>query len=247
MLLESLVNSSRHNDRCTHGTVVKLQISCCSPFSVVTKQSDPAAAACVLPASLSSAHHWSQRRGLGRALSFRSHDFLHYVLLGQILHLHTRRRQCIHPQNWYWPRVTVNWQLFFAGVVALVHRAESLKKFQAHFEVHHRLRLNPWACASWPSANHSFASLLPWFSSPSVSVDFVPVDFLFSVATLNGHSRDSVVPRLLTPHPLSVRPEHGLSAVPELPYQGTCSGLPRESSRSTGVDRGHCTKERSTV
>ena len=32
MLLESLVTSSRHNDRCTHGIVVRLQTSCCSPF-----------------------------------------------------------------------------------------------------------------------------------------------------------------------------------------------------------------------
>ena len=33
------------------------------------------------------------------------------------------------------------------------------------------------------------------FLSPSVFVDFP-----FFVATLNGHSRDLVVPRLLTPH-----------------------------------------------
>ena len=45
VLLESLVTSSRHNNRCTHGIVVTLQTSCCSPFSVVTKQNDPAAAA----------------------------------------------------------------------------------------------------------------------------------------------------------------------------------------------------------
>ena len=45
VLLESLVTSSRHNDRCIHGIVIKLQGSCCSPFSVVTKQNNPAAAA----------------------------------------------------------------------------------------------------------------------------------------------------------------------------------------------------------
>ena len=38
VLLESFVNSSRHNDRCTHGIVVKFQTSCCPPFSVVTKK-----------------------------------------------------------------------------------------------------------------------------------------------------------------------------------------------------------------
>ena len=50
VLSESLVTSTRYNDRCTHGTVIKLQTLCCSPFSVVTKQNDPAAAAylCVL-------------------------------------------------------------------------------------------------------------------------------------------------------------------------------------------------------
>ena len=40
-----------------------------------------------------------------------------------------------------------------------------------------RLHLSPWAYASLPLANHSASSLPPWFSSPSVSVNF-----LFSVA-----------------------------------------------------------------
>ena len=40
-----------------------------------------------------------------------------------------------------------------------------------------------------------------WFSFPFVFVDSVSVDFLFSVAILNGHSRDFVVPLLLTLHP----------------------------------------------
>ena len=61
--------------------------------------------------------------------------------------------------------------------------------------VFHRLRLNPWAYASLPLANHSASSLPLWFSFPSVFVDF-----LFIVATLNGHSRDFVVPQLLTHH-----------------------------------------------
>ena len=55
-LLELSVTSLRHSDRCTLGIEVKLFLSCCSPFSVVMKQNDPAAA-CVLLASLSSARH----------------------------------------------------------------------------------------------------------------------------------------------------------------------------------------------
>ena len=45
VLLESSITSSRHNDRCTHRKAVKMCISCCSQFSVVTKQNDTAAAA----------------------------------------------------------------------------------------------------------------------------------------------------------------------------------------------------------
>ena len=45
VLPESLVTSLRHNDPCTHGIVIKLQTSCCSPFSAVTEENDPAAAA----------------------------------------------------------------------------------------------------------------------------------------------------------------------------------------------------------
>ena len=39
IMLESLATSSRQHDRCTHGIVVKLKTSCCSPFSVVVKRS----------------------------------------------------------------------------------------------------------------------------------------------------------------------------------------------------------------
>ena len=42
---ESSVTSLRHSDRCTLGTVVKLQKSCCSPFAAVTKHNDSGAAA----------------------------------------------------------------------------------------------------------------------------------------------------------------------------------------------------------
>ena len=45
MLPKSSVTSLRQNDRCTHGTVVNLHMSCGSPISAVTKQNDPAAAA----------------------------------------------------------------------------------------------------------------------------------------------------------------------------------------------------------
>ena len=38
---------------------------------------------------------------------------------------------------------------------------------------------------------------------------FVSVDFPCSVVTLNGHSRASVVPRLLIPHPHLDGPEAG--------------------------------------
>ena len=55
------------------------------------------------------------------------------------------------------------------------------------------------------------------------SVDFVPVDFLFSVATLNCHSR-SVVTRLLTPHPHLKWPEAGSAALPEQVQQVGAAG-----------------------
>ena len=92
-------------------------------------------------------------------------------------------------------------------------------------------------------ANHSASSLPPWFSSPFVSVDFVPVDFLFSVAALNGHSRDSVVPRLLTHPPHLEWPEAG-SAAPGGGAAGwpECGGT-RGGARSRDLDLG-CLLER---
>ena len=95
---------------------------------------------------------------------------MHFALPDELQHLHTRR---LGPQ-------LVNWQLIFAGEEEVAQWADGLGKFQAHFEVLHRLRLNPWACASWPLVNHSASSLPPWFSYPSVSVDFVLVNVLFS-------------------------------------------------------------------
>ena len=81
--------------------------------------------------------------------------------------------------------------LILTGEVVLA--GECLKKFQVRFVVLLRLRLSPWAYAS--SATRSASSLRLWFSFPSVFVDFH-----FFVATLNGHSRDFVVPQLLTHH-----------------------------------------------
>ena len=70
MLLESSVTSSRHNYRCTLGRAVKLKKSCCSPFAVVTKQNDPAAAAHLC--------FWRHCPiDLGKELSFQSPDFVH--------------------------------------------------------------------------------------------------------------------------------------------------------------------------
>ena len=77
---------------------------------------------CVFPASLSSAHHWSKRRGLSRALSFRSPDFVHKI---------RRCPHCLHPQSCCWQLVLENLLLVLEEEV-LVQWVESLKKFQAH-------------------------------------------------------------------------------------------------------------------
>ena len=99
-----------------------------------------------LERSLTSSSLWSLHQVLKTTLGFPL-----AVLVGQVLHLHTRRRpHCIHPQSWYWPKVLVNWQLVLAGKVALVQWAECFKKFQVHFEVLHPLRL----------FRHGFLSLL---------------------------------------------------------------------------------------
>ena len=81
------------------------------------------------------------------------------------------------------------------GEVAQVVVGECLKKVQVRFVVLHRLRLGPWACASLRLESQSASSLRLWYSFPSVFVDFP-----FFEATWNGHSRDLVVPRLLTLH-----------------------------------------------
>ena len=73
--------------------------------------------------------------------------------------------------------------------------AGTSQQHPVRFVVLHRPRLSPWAYASLPVASHSASSLPLWFSFLSVFVDFH-----FFVATLNCHSRDLVVARLLTPH-----------------------------------------------
>ena len=140
---------------------------------------------CVPLASLSNAHQWSEREGLGRALFSWIHDFVHFVLLGLILLLRARHRfQRIHPQSWYWSMFFVNWSkqywsmdrvnlmLIVTREVVLVLEAECLKKFQVCFVVLHHLRLSPWAHASLPLANHLASSLRLWFSFFSVFLDF---------------------------------------------------------------------------
>ena len=76
----------------------------------------------------------------------------------------------------------VNRMLILTGEVVLVLEAECVKTFQVRFVVLHRLR-------------KSFG----FFTSTVVFFPFF-VDLFFFVATLNGHSRDFVVPQLLTYH-----------------------------------------------
>ena len=93
----------------------------------------------------------------------------------------------------------MNWLLVLDEEVVLVQLCESSKRFQAHFEVLHRLHLNPWAHTSWPLVAYS-AAFLKWFSSPFVFVDPVSVSPHDFVVTLNDYSHDSVDPRLLNFH-----------------------------------------------
>ena len=116
------------------------------------------------------------------------------------MHFFRRCTHFLHPQSCYWHLVLENLLQVLEEEVVLVQSVESLKKFQAHFEGLHRLHLNPWAFAFWPSAIHS-AAFLQEFSFPFDFVDPVSVDFPFEAVTLNDHPRDFVVPRLLNLHP----------------------------------------------
>ena len=154
---------------------------------------------CVSQASLSNAHHWLKRRDLDRTLSFQSPDFVHC----------TRRcTHCLHHQKLHWQLVLANWLLVLDEEVARDQSVESLKRFQAHFEVLHRPHLNPWTCASLPSAVY-LAAILHQFSFPSVLVDPVSMSLLVLVVTLNGRSRDFVDPQLLHHHLRPELPESG--------------------------------------
>ena len=156
---------------------------------------------CVLLASLSNAHHWSERKGLGRALFLRSPDFVHFVLLPDSPFQRASSLSADSSSELVLVGVLcelveevlvdgpVNWMLILTGEVVLVLEAECLQTFQVRFVVLHRLRLSPWACASSPSANHAASSLRLNFSFPCACVDF-----LLLVANLNGHSCDLVVP-----------------------------------------------------
>ena len=155
---------------------------------------------CVLLASLSNAHHWSERKGPARALFFRSHDFVHFVLLGQILLLRARHRgQRIHPQSWYWSMFfvnwskqywsmdRVNWMLILTGEVLLVLEAECLKTFQVRFVVLHRLRLCPWTYASvFGKSLVFFTSALVFFPFCHCGLSFLCGDFERSLTRLCG-------------------------------------------------------------
>ena len=96
------------SDRCTHGIVVSHPVVFRVPWSR-NKMIQLRLRSCVLLASLSSAHHWSEHKCLGRALSFLSRDFVHFVLLVQNLLLRARHRcQRIHPESWHWSMFFVN-------------------------------------------------------------------------------------------------------------------------------------------
>ena len=149
---------------------------------------------CVSPVSLSNSHHRSERRHLGRTMSFRSPDFVRYI------HRYTH---CLHPQSCTGQLVLENLLRILYEEEVLVQQVDNLKRFQSHSEVLHRPHLNPWTFTFWPSVIHS-AAPLQQFSFPIVFVDPVAVSLLALVLTLYGRSRDFVDPRLLNLH---LRPE----------------------------------------
>ena len=103
-----------------------------------------------------------------------------------------------------------------------------MKKFQARFEVLHRLHLNQWASAFWHLANHS-AALLQQSSFLSVFVDPVSVSLLVLEVTLIGRSRDFVDPRLLNLRPAKMNVEvfaHAISSLLERPLCSADGGGP---------------------
>ena len=70
---------------------------------------------CVFQASLSSVHHWSRCRDLGKALSFQSSDFVHCT---------RGYTHCFRHQLWHWQLAPVNWLLVLNSQVALEQMVE---------------------------------------------------------------------------------------------------------------------------
>ena len=119
-----------------------------------------------------------------------------------------RCTHCLHPQSCQRQLVLVSWLLVLASwllvlvvldeEVVLAQQVENVKNFQAHFEVLHRLHPNPWTSAFWHSASHSAVAFRQWFSFLFFGTLFL---WTLSAVTLNGDSRDFVVPRLLNLQP----------------------------------------------
>ena len=145
------------------------------------KQNVPAAAAylCVSD-DIVQCSSLVKRRDLGRTMSFRSPDIVHYF------HSWT---QCLHRQSCEGQMVLENLLSVLDEEEVLVQWVRSLKRFGACFEVLHFPHPNPWTYAFRPSAIHSAASMQQ-FSFPSALSDLVSVSFLVLVMTLNGRSRD---------------------------------------------------------
>ena len=97
----------------------------------------------IFQASLSNVHHLSGYRDLCGAMSFQSCNFVHST------HLYTH---CFRHQK--------NGLLVLDSKVGLIQKVERNKWFLVHFEVLHRPRMNPQACASWQPVDH-LASPLP--------------------------------------------------------------------------------------
>ena len=156
-LLELLVSSSRHNGSCIHGMVVKLGITCCSPFSVVTN------CGCI------------------RVCFWR-----HCPVLIIRQHINVRVEHCSSRVMTSctlccWARLSFSVLVIVVSGFTLmkgylVQRAECLTEFQAHVEVPHRLQWSRWTFFVL-LANRSALSLPSRISSPSFLWTFFSRDF----------------------------------------------------------------------
>ena len=140
-----------------------------------------------------------------------------------IEHCTHRCTHCLHHQKLHWQLVLANWPLVLDEEMVLVQQVESVKRFQALFEVFHRPHLNPWTRASWPSVVY-LTAFLQQFSFPSVFCGPVSVSLLNLVMTLNGRSRDFVDPQLLNLHPRSELPESGSAELQKEVQQVVAAG-----------------------